>query len=47
VLAASLTLKSQGVGAAEAGAGIGSVLSFAALAMFLYVVFRTSGTRAS
>ncbi len=47
VLAASLTLKSRGVEAAEAGVGIGSVLSFAALAMFLYVVFRTSGTRAS
>lgn len=47
VLAASLTLKHEGVDAAEAGAGIGSVLSFAALAMFLYVVFRTSGTRAS
>src|SRR5512144_1375937 len=47
VLAASLTLKARGVDAAEAGAGVGSVLSFAALAMFLYVVFRTSGTRAS
>ncbi len=46
VLAASLVFKSRG-GAADAGAGIGSVLSFAALAMFLYVVFRTSGTRAS
>ena len=47
VLAASLVLKSRGVSAAEAGAGIGSLLSFAALAMFLYVVFRTSGTKAS
>lgn len=47
VLAASLTLKHGGVGAAEAGAGVGSVLSFAALAMFLYVVLRTSGVRAS
>ena len=47
VLAASLTQKSRGFDAAEAGAGIGSVLSFAALAMFLYIVFRTSGTRAS
>lgn len=47
VLAASLTLKSQGVEAGEAGAAIGSVLSLAALAMFLYVVFRTSGTRVS
>ncbi|MGE5808018.1 MAG: cytochrome-c oxidase [Nitrospirota bacterium] len=47
VLAASLTLKARGVDGAEAGAGIGSVLSFAALVMFMYVVFRTSGTRAS
>ncbi len=47
VLSGSLVLKSQGVSAAEAGAGIGSVLSLAALAMFLYVVFRTSGTKAS
>ncbi|HSB33917.1 MAG TPA: cytochrome-c oxidase [Nitrospirota bacterium] len=47
VLAASLTLKARGVDGAETGAGIGSVLSFAALAMFLYVVFRTSGTRTS
>ncbi len=46
VLAASLALKSRGVDA-EAGAGIGSVLSFAALAMFLYVVFRTSGRGAA
>ncbi len=47
VLTASLVLKSRGIDAAEAGAGIGSVLSFAALAIFLYVVFRTSGTEAS
>ncbi len=47
VLSASLVLKSLGVPTAEAGAGIGSVLSLAALAMFLYVVFRTSGTKAS
>jgi hypothetical protein len=47
VLAASLVLKARGVSAAEAGAGIGSVLSLAALAMFLVVVFRTSGAKAS
>ncbi len=47
VLSTSLVLKSQGVSAAEAGAGIGSVLSLAALAMFLFVVFRTSGAKAS
>ncbi len=47
VLSASLVLKSRGVSAAEAGAGIGSLLSLAALAMFLYVVFRTSGTKVS
>ena len=45
--AASLTLKSRGVETVEAGAAIGSLLSLAALAMFLYVVYRTSGTRAS
>ncbi len=47
VLSGSLVLKSQGVSAAEAGAGIGSVLSLAALAMFLFVVFRTSGMKVS
>ncbi len=47
VLSASLVLKSQGVSAGEAGAGIGSVLSLVALAMFSFVVFRTSGTKAS
>ncbi len=47
VLSASLVLKSQGVSAADVGAGIGSVLSLIALAMFLYVVFRTSGVKNS
>lgn len=47
VLAASLALKSRGVTAAEAGAGVGSVLSLAALAVFLFVVFSTSGKTTS
>jgi hypothetical protein len=38
---------SLGVSPVEAGAGIGSVLSLAALVMFLYIVFRTSEAEAS
>ncbi len=47
MLSTSLVLKSEGVSAAEVGAGIGSVLSLVALAMFLYVVFHTSGVKNS
>ena len=42
VLVASLTLLTKGVMGAEPGAAIGSTISFAGLAMFLYIVFRTS-----
>jgi hypothetical protein len=47
VLIASLVLKTRGVAATEVGAGIGSVLSLAALAIFLVIVFRTAGTKVS
>ena len=42
MLVTSLVLLSRGVSAAESGAAAGSVISFAGLAIFLYVVFRTS-----
>ncbi len=42
VLILSLVLLIRGVGAAEPGAAAGSMISFAGLTMFLYVVFRTS-----
>ncbi len=45
VLVTSLVLKSRGVSAAEAGAGIGSVLSLAALVLFAIIVFRTAGIK--
>jgi cbb3-type cytochrome oxidase subunit 1 len=41
ILATSLVLMARGI-AADPGAGIGSVLSVAALATFLVIVFRTS-----
>jgi cbb3-type cytochrome oxidase subunit 1 len=46
VLAFSLVLKSRGIASAEPGAAAGSVLSFAALAMFFFIVCRTSGKAA-
>lgn len=42
VLTMSLVLLTKGVAGAEPGAAAGSVISFAGLAMFLYVVFSTS-----
>jgi len=42
VLIMSLVLLTKGVAGAEPGAAAGSVLSFMGLAMFLYIVFRTS-----
>ena len=45
VLALSLVLKAQGVSAAEAGAGTGSVISLAALTIFAVNVFRTVGAK--
>lgn len=47
VLALSLMLKAHGVAAAEAGAGIGSVISLAAMAIFAVIVFRTEGAKAA
>lgn len=47
VLALSLMLKAHGVAAAEAGAGIGSVISLAAMAIFAVIVFRTDGAKAA
>jgi cbb3-type cytochrome oxidase subunit 1 len=46
VLILSLVLLSLGMEAAGPGAAAGSVISFAGLAMFLYVVFSTSRTEA-
>ncbi|CAG0966367.1 hypothetical protein GPROT1_01212 [Gammaproteobacteria bacterium] len=43
VLTASVALLSRGVSAAEPGAAIGSMVSLAALLVFAYIVFSTSG----
>lgn len=41
VLSVSLVLLSQGMKAAELGAGIGSLITLAALLVFAYIVFKT------
>lgn len=46
VLTASLVLLASGVTTAAPGAAAGSVVTFAGLAIFLYVVFSTSRTAA-
>ncbi|MGE5174190.1 MAG: cytochrome-c oxidase [Betaproteobacteria bacterium] len=46
VLAVSLVMLSRGVTAAEPGAAAGSVITFAGLAIFLFVVFSTSRNKA-